>query len=204
LRKGEGIEAKLIPRAEFDFTPARREFFKSYADLRFGEDVMTFERLDALFAAKVVSHLLVFTDTGTKAEVGAVAMYVEPKRMAYYYYAFFDAGQRDRNLGMYMMTTAIGFFAAQGFEHVYLGTCYLRNALYKTQFAGVEFFNGCGWSGDLAQLKYLIEREQGDVSRHLLETEEYLKTFCGGDLARLAAETPFRIPSPPGWGRGLG
>ncbi|HYG35976.1 MAG TPA: hypothetical protein VEC99_14395, partial [Clostridia bacterium] len=31
LRKGAGIKATLVPRAEFEFTDQRREFYKSYA-----------------------------------------------------------------------------------------------------------------------------------------------------------------------------
>src|SRR5437868_2039258 len=45
LRKGEGIQVTLIPRAEFDYTPQRREFYKAYTDIKFGKDVMTWERL---------------------------------------------------------------------------------------------------------------------------------------------------------------
>jgi hypothetical protein len=41
LRKGAGITVELIPRAEFDFSARRREFYKSYADIKFGKDVMS-------------------------------------------------------------------------------------------------------------------------------------------------------------------
>ena len=36
LRKGEGIEVKLVPRDKYDYTPERRQFFKTYADIKFG------------------------------------------------------------------------------------------------------------------------------------------------------------------------
>ena len=65
LRKGAGIEVKLVPRDKYNYTPERREFFKTYADIKFGKDVMTFERLDALFGSPIISHLLVFTDAKT-------------------------------------------------------------------------------------------------------------------------------------------
>ena len=39
LRKGEGIALKLVPRAEFDLTPARREFYLTYAEARYGPGV---------------------------------------------------------------------------------------------------------------------------------------------------------------------
>ena len=45
LRKGDDLVSNLIPKAKFDYTPARREFFKTYADIKFGKDVMSYERL---------------------------------------------------------------------------------------------------------------------------------------------------------------
>src|SRR5450759_1526252 len=77
LRKGGGINVELVPRAKFDYTPERRQFFKTYADIKFGKDVMTFERLDALFAAPIISHLLVFTDAEKGGEIGVATLYLD-------------------------------------------------------------------------------------------------------------------------------
>lgn len=193
LRKGHGIEFKLIPRAQFDYTPARRQFFKTYADIKFGKDVMTYERLDALFNSPIVSHLLVFTDTETGLETGVATLYIESRELAYYYYAFYDLNYYARNLGMYMMTSAVVHFSQNKFKYIYLGSCYSRNALYKTQFAGAEFFNGFRWSSDLDELKFIIKRDKKEPYRHLLETPEYLEQFYGADLDRVSATTKFRV-----------
>src|SRR5271167_1142174 len=77
LRKGAGIEVKLVARDKYEYTPAKRDFFKTYADIKFGKDVMTFERLDALFSSPIISHLLVFKDEKTGAEIGAATLYIE-------------------------------------------------------------------------------------------------------------------------------
>ncbi len=193
LRKGADIQAALVARADFDYSAERREFYKTYADIKFGKDIMPFERLDSLFRSKITSHLLVFTDLKSGKEVGAVTLFVEGDRLAYYYYAFYDLNYYSRNLGMFMMTSAVGFFKERGCEYLYLGSCYSQNALYKTQFAGVEFFNGVRWSQDLEELKYLIQRDSGDVRQHLLETEEYRKLFYHGHLAEAAGASPFRV-----------
>src|SRR5215472_8629250 len=193
LRKGHGLTATLIPRSEFDYTPQRRASYKSYADIRFGKGVMPYERLDTLFAGKMVSHLLLFTDAQTKAEVGTVTLYLEPEKLAFYSYGFYDLNYQSRNLGMHMMTSAVTLFAERGFEFLYLGTCYSQNALYKTQFVGAEFFNGFRWSSSLDELKYLIKREQGELRQHLLESEEYLALFQNDGFESLAAVTPFRV-----------
>lgn len=192
LRKGEGISAQLIPRAEFDYTPQRREFYKTYTDIKFGKDTMSYERLDSLFKGRMTSHVLLFTDAASGAEVGTATLYLEPPAVAYYYYAFYDLNYYNRNLGMFMMTSAVALFAERGFDFLYLGSCYSRNALYKTQFAGAEFFNGVRWSGDLEELKYLIRRKRWD--QHLLESEEYREAYYGGDLGRVASASLFRVP----------
>ena len=193
LRKGEGITASLAPRGEFDYTAQRRESYKTYADIKFGKDVMPYDRLDALFSGKITSHLLVFTDSRAGIEVATVMLYLEPGSLAYYYYAFYDLNYYSRNLGMHMMTAAVGFFAERGFHFLYLGSCYSGNALYKTQFSGAEFFNGFRWSANLEELKYLIGREKKELRQHLLETEEYRALFYENDLAQIRAASQFQV-----------
>jgi len=192
LRKGEGIRATLVPRGEFDYTPQRREFFKSYADAKFGKDVMSFERLDSLFNSPIISHLLLFTDTASEREIGVAALFLEGTALAFYYYAFYELEFANRNLGMFMMTSAVALFAERGFKHVYLGTCYSDNALYKTQFAGAEFFNGFRWSGNLDELKHLMRRDKEEITGHLLESEEFRKGFYAGGLDEITCVGGFR------------
>jgi arginyl-tRNA--protein-N-Asp/Glu arginylyltransferase len=193
LRKGKGIGIELIPRDKFDYTPERRQFFKTYADIKFGKDVMTFERLDALFTSPIISHLLVFTDAEKGGEIGVATLYLEAKSLAFYYYAFYDLNYYARNLGMFMMTSAVALFAERSCKNLYLGTCYSANALYKTQFAGAEFFNGFRWSDNLGELKFIIKRDKRDLSQHLLETEEFRAKFYADDLEKMTAASEFRV-----------
>lgn len=194
LRKGAGFDYQLVPRAAFEYTPERRKFYKAYADRKFGPEVMSDQRLDGLFAAPIISHLLVFKDAEHGAEIGTVTLYLAGASLAYYYYSFYDLNYHQRNLGMFMMTSAVQFFAAQGFQWLHLGTCYSQNALYKTQFAGAEFFNGFRWSDNLKELKYLLGRDQAPQAQHLLETPDFVDTFYGG-LDRLGSLSEFRWPA---------
>jgi arginyl-tRNA--protein-N-Asp/Glu arginylyltransferase len=193
LRKGIGIEVKLVPREKFDYTPERRTFFKTYADIKFGKDVMSYERLDALFAAPIISHLLVFTDVASGKEIGVATLYLEGKALAFYYYAFYDLNYYARNLGMFMMTSAAELFAGRGTRHLYLGTCYSDSALYKTQFAGAEFFNGFRWADNLKELKYILRRDQKELRQHLLETDAYRDEFYHGDLEKITSASAFQV-----------
>jgi hypothetical protein len=92
---------------------------------------------------------------------------------------------------MFMMTTAVSLFAERGFQFLYLGSCYSENALYKTQFAGAEFFNGVRWSPNLEELKYLVRRTNHE--HHLFESQEYRRGFCGGELDPLVSASTFTV-----------
>lgn len=193
LRKGDGIKSVLLPKSKFEYTPRRREFFKTYADIKFGKDVMSYERLDLLFDGAITSHVLAFTDSKSGDDVGTVTLYLEPNHLAYYYYAFYDLKYYSRNLGMFMMTSAVTQFAERGYRYLYLGSCYLENALYKTQFSGAEFFNGVRWSDSLKELKYLIRRGKQQEQQHLLEVEEYRSAFHDGELSAIGAASLFKV-----------
>jgi arginyl-tRNA--protein-N-Asp/Glu arginylyltransferase len=123
LRKGGSIACELVPRDRFDYNDTRRQSWRAYADQRFGEDVMPDDRLDALMVSPVISHLLQFTDPSAGREVGTALLFLEEPHLAYYYYAFYDLTYFQRNLGMFMMTAAVEFFAQRGFVHLHLGTC---------------------------------------------------------------------------------
>ncbi len=193
LRKCKGIRHRLVPRDEFDFSPRRRDFCKTYADIKFGKDVMTYARLDGLMNSQLISHVLVFEDTETGQEVGLATLFIEGSVLVYYYYAFYDLGYYNRNLGMFMMTSCVDRFAAEKHEHLYLGTCYSTNALYKTQFAGFQFFNGFCWSTNLAELKHLIARDSQEITQHLVESEDFQDRLYHGSLENIIAAGGFSV-----------
>src|SRR5207248_3080189 len=106
---------------------------------------------DATFASSAVTHVMIFNETSSGRELGFAVLFVQEQRMAHYWFAFYELDYLARNLGMFMMTSAVQFFAQQKFHHIYLGTCYSQRALYKSQFAGCEFFNGYKWSSSLEE-----------------------------------------------------
>ena len=177
LRKGAGITWTLLPREQFELTDDRRVFCKTYADARFGNEVMSEERLNTLFKAPVATHIMVFREEGSGKEVGYVVLYLEHPQVAFYYYSFYDLNWFEKSLGLFLMTSAVQHFAAEQFNYLYLGTCYSERALYKTQFAGFEFFNGFRWSENLQELKYLVSRQAITPGKHLLESQEFLSSF---------------------------
>lgn len=195
LRKGQGLKLELVPRKHFEFTEERRRAWKQYADIKFGRDVMSLERLDHLLHSNLITHLMIFTDTARGVEVGTVTLFLEAPRTAFYYYAFYDLNYYERNLGMYMMTAAVEHFAAAPgpWQYLYLGTVYSKNALYKTQFRGAEFFNGFQWTPDLRQLKHVLERDTCAQHEHLLESPEFMEKFYPTGVQDIAASVGFKV-----------
>jgi len=191
LRKGAGLKWTLLPREEFQLTDERGAFCKRYADSRFGAEVMSEARLSTLFTAPVATHIMLFQDEATQKEVGYVVLYLENPRVAFYYYSFYDLEWFERSLGLFLMTSAVQHFSTEGFDYIYLGTCYSERALYKMQFSGCEFFNGFRWSSNAQELKYLVSRQGEQPGKHLLESEEYLSKFYGQTPAQLAGA--FRV-----------
>jgi arginyl-tRNA--protein-N-Asp/Glu arginylyltransferase len=188
LRKGAGIEAQLFSRGDFEYSADRRERWLTFAEDRFGESVMPAARLDALMSSPAITHLLHFTDAATRQELGTVLMYLELPRMAFYYYAFYDLTDRSRSLGIFMMTHSMVRFTELGCGHLYLGTCYSQRACYKRQFAGIECFNGLGWTSDVAELDHLLARDPHGP--HRLNEPGHLER--NGGTAGLAQQSGFR------------
>lgn len=191
IRKCSDISFQLVARENFVFTDDWREFCLTYADIKFGKEIMTAERLHNLMNSKITSHLLLFRDNLANKDVGLVTLYLEPPQVVQYYYAFYDLNYYRQNLGMFMMTAAVDYFAPAKFQHIYLGSCYSANALYKTQFAGAEFFNGACWSRNLEELKYLIARGTLPITQHLFEAEDYLHRFYEGEVGSLVEHSVF-------------
>lgn len=190
LRKAVNLHCQLLPKAQFDFSAARRERWLAYAAAKWGPEVMSAARLERLIHGAVITHVLQFTDRATGADVGTALLYCEASRLAFYYYSFYDLTPETRHVGLAMMTRAVEFFAGAGYGHLHLGSCYSEAALYKTQFEPLEFFNGFRWSRNREELKHLVRTPL--AGRHRLETPEFL-ALQPAPLAELAAASPFRL-----------
>lgn len=186
LRKGDGIQSSLIPRCEFDPNPQRIRFCLDYACRKWSTPPSR-ERIERLFAHPITSHIALFSDP-TGREIGLVTL-LESNGTWFYSNAFYDPDHPFRSLGAFLMTETIRMLSQRGGEYLHLGTCYSRAALYKTQFPGVEFFNGYRWSADLEELKYLIERQEKETPGHLLE-DPHFQARWAPDGGRSAA-SPF-------------
>jgi arginyl-tRNA--protein-N-Asp/Glu arginylyltransferase len=192
-KKGEHFQSRLVEKKELGWNDWWRTFCKNYADNKFGKDVMPVSRLDHLIQSKIVSHFLLISEKTSGKNIGLVFLLLDPPDFAFYYYSFYDLDYFRQNLGMYMMLCAVDEMKRRNFAYIYLGSCYNKNALYKTQFSGAEFFNGFRWSNNLSELKYLIERDSAQVDKHLLENGFFLEEFYHTPIERLKDLAHFQI-----------
>jgi hypothetical protein len=194
LRKHENITLEIIPREQFELTDAHIKMCLTCASERFGSHVMTAERLESIFQSPYTTHLYCFKKNDVL--VGLVPALYEPPHVAHYNFAFYTLDTDLKSMGMYMMTSFLTDLASKHVYYAYLGTCYSRNTLYKTQFKGCEFYTGTRWSHDLDELKYLIDRHDAPVTinEHMLESKDYLERFLEGSLIQLMETSKISIP----------
>ena len=76
--------------------------------------------------------------------------------MAHYWFSFYDLAYARQSLGLWLMLDCIRDAEQRGLKNYYLGTVYGPNALYKTNFAPLEWWGEAGWSRDIQLLKSLI------------------------------------------------
>jgi hypothetical protein len=193
LRKGDGIAASLLPIADFEATEGRVAMCLECAAARWSSPPDR-DRIERIFRAKTTTHVLSFRDS-SGLECGLVTLYLEGAT-AFYSNAFYELDHVVENLGMFLMTESVRFLAQSGFHHLHLGTCYSTGALYKTGFAGVQFFDGRRWSDDLAALKHMIARQETGTG-HLLEDSQYLERFLPEGLEWAAGQSPLLLRADP-------
>lgn len=192
LRKSASHECRLLPRESFNYSSERRRQWLEFSAERFGNAVMSGERLDRLMRSPVVSHVLVYVDPEGQ-ELGHVLLYLEPPRLAYYYYAFYALEPGSGVSGMQLMTRAVEVMAKAGIEFLHLGTCYEEKALYKLQFEPMEYFSGWHWSRDLEALRCLVKSPFS--SGHLLEQGSNPATMSPAEASLVSR---FRVQAKSG------
>lgn len=172
LKRCEDVVVSLVAISDVVITDAIKTMCLKFADSRFGKGVVDEERLARILQPDNATSIMHFAIGGNT--VGLVSMNVLDQ-IAQYNFAFYDISRTAKSLGTFMMTATINHFKARRYTHLYIGTCYSRNFLYKTRFLGFEFFNGANWSSNIDELQFLIDRPQ--QTRHLFESSDYLEKF---------------------------
>lgn len=192
LRKGEHLECTILERRDFEVTPERIDFCHAYAKQRWSSPPVR-ERIERLFASLLTSHVALFTNKAGDVE-GLVTLFKDEG--TWFYTNSFYGTEAQPGTGAYLMTKIIEHLSLKGEESLHLGTCYSRSALYKTQFKGMQFFDGNRWNEDIKALKHLITRQEDSSKNHLLEDPTFIETWVPEGLPALATSSLlYRIPA---------
>jgi arginyl-tRNA--protein-N-Asp/Glu arginylyltransferase len=189
LKKTEDFQVILEPMSKFSYTPRVQKFCKEYVVKRSGASGMTTATIRSIFKKRVYNYIFVWKDKKTQKEVGFVVCFISPSLLQYAH-AFYDLDYLERSLGARMILEAVQWAKQNGRSYAYLGTCYDRNSLYKTEFKGVEFFNGFAWSSNLEELKSLIDRSEEE---YLLKDKQFKDRFYKGDLSVFLSNFGVRV-----------
>jgi arginyl-tRNA--protein-N-Asp/Glu arginylyltransferase len=137
------IHASAPPAEAYDFC-------LTYFAIRHGTSAMPRERLEVIF--KQVTHTTVYR---SGSQIVAYVVAIEDEAFGHYWYSFYDLALAKQSLGMWLMLDGIRDAKEGGKEYYYLGTVYGDKALYKTNFAPLEWWDGSAWSRDIPALKGL-------------------------------------------------
>lgn len=174
LRKTEEFEWKLVKLDEFEYTPSAQKACKDWFNQKFGQGRISAVAIRKIFTSGIFTHVFVWELE--KKVIGYAIVYIN-QDLLHYAHVFTNPEFAKSNLSVRMMLEAVVWAKENEKQYAYLGTCYTKSALYKTQYTGVEFFNGHSWSENLKELKYLIERNK---ESYLFQDKEFLKRFQKG------------------------
>lgn len=127
------------------------EFVLQYFRERHDPGAMPRERLEVILQSGIVSTVVRYSESGV---VRGYVLEVEAPGMRHYWYSAYDLTLMHQSLGLWLMLDCLRDAKAAGAEHYYLGTVYGAKALYKTNFAPLEWWSGTAWSRDVAALKH--------------------------------------------------
>ena len=182
LKKTEFVSMKCFDLKSFPYSAEIQKFCKEYATQRLKGQLRS-SSIRAIFLGEVFNYLLVFKDRRNQKNIGYAVCFNE-ENLLHYAHAFYDLNYFSCNLGARMMLEAVIWAQQNQKKFIYLGTCYESGAYYKTEFKGVEFFNGFTWSKNKEELKFLLNLGQKDTNydAYLFKRKEYLEKFYGNDI----------------------
>lgn len=190
LNKTADFEADLIPLANFNYTPAVQKMCKEYAEEKIGRGVFSSQSIKSIFKKGVFNYVFVFKKIADQTSVGYVICYVGGN-LIHYAHSFYKSEFIGQGLGARMMLQAVMWAKQSHKKYVYLGTGYLKESLYKTEFKGVEFFNGFRWNDNLFELKKLISGF--DEEEYLLKNQKFIEEFYPDGLENLLSKYGVRV-----------
>lgn len=162
------FQKRRLPIAEFTADTDFYAFCLAYFKTLHGEHAMPRERLEHILSCGLVSDIMIYHNVDGKP--AAYVLETGGPAMRHFWFSFYDPAYAKQSLGLWLMLDCIRDAKAVGITHHYLGTVYGAKALYKTNFAPLEWWDGGGWNRDSAKLK---ELGRSDDARTLPLADEW-------------------------------
>lgn len=140
----------------------------NFVERKFGKGVFNKERVDYVLSREYLKEFKIFY---LKKIPIAYLLAVPTGDSIHIWYSINNALAKEKNFGKYLLLKTLCDAKQKDLKYCYLGTCYGKNARYKADFLGVEFYNGNKWSNNTELLKKLRE-EDDDIIR----TRDIFKT----------------------------
>ena len=121
-------------------------YFKEWHDVDFDQ------KLTTVLEAGFITHVVTYKEDG---DIIGYVLLDEDKKMAHYWFSFYDTRYIKQSLGMWMMINEVLEAQKLGKHYMYLGTGYGQKAQYKMNFKNIEYWDGSEWVADLRALKKL-------------------------------------------------
>ncbi len=151
-----------------------RTLFLEYFVRRHGS-VMPAERLDLILDSGLPPSIISYSKVNRTI---AAIIEVAEGSMGHFWFSAYAEEYDKSSFGLWLMLDCLREARSRGLSHYYLGTLYGEKALYKTNFAPLEWWDGTSWSNDLAVLKTLgksdSDRTISLTDRHKADLEPFV------------------------------
>lgn len=156
LKKTEelNLSISIIPYATY--TWEIHKLGKDFYEQKFGKGTFSAQKIKELITDKEKSNFnRLFVYSLNSVDAG-YCIALETKNIIHYCYPFYNLELNYPNMGLGMMTKAIGWAKENNKRYIYLGSFSRPTDTYKLQFSGLDWFNGKNWNNDLDELKKQI------------------------------------------------
>lgn len=157
LKKTEDLRLKIKDLPYTNYSWKIGKLGKDFYETKFGKSVFSANKIKELLTTKHNFNKLFAYEIENLAIGYAICR--ETNEILHYCYPFYELGIMNselKNLGLGMMLRAIKYSKNNGKKYVYLGSAKDEKSKYKLQFAGLEWFDGEKWKGDLNELKSIL------------------------------------------------
>ncbi|KND50777.1 MAG: hypothetical protein ABA06_04805 [Parcubacteria bacterium C7867-001] len=158
FKKFDGLAtSEVVPREELANDAEFQKLFLDYFETRHGKKIMGEERLQGLL--KTVLPLRGIRYRDQNGELIAAVFEPAGENWAHFWFPAYRVDFIGKSLGMWLMLDAIRRAAADGRDHLYLGTAYGEKARYKLNVPQLEFWDGMMWARDEEELKRRMKED---------------------------------------------